>query len=152
MLSRLWARVCGTKIPQSVFSHACSVISNSCVMPWTVAHKVPLFTRFSRQEYWGGFQFSPPGNYPNYGIKSKFPALQADSLPSEPPGKPTIVFVTQACPTLCNPRDYSLPYSSVHEILPARILEWVAIPFSRASSQPRDQTRVSCTAGRLFTY
>ena len=57
MLSQLWARVCGTKIPQSVFSHACSVISNSCVMPWTVAHKVPLFTRFSRQEYCSGLPF-----------------------------------------------------------------------------------------------
>ena len=47
--------------------------------------------------------------------------------------------------------DYSLPGSSVHEILQARILEWVAMPSSRGSSQPRDQTQVSCIAGRFFT-
>ena len=47
--------------------------------------------------------------------------------------------------------DWSLPGCSVHRILQAKILEWVAIPFSRGSSQPRDQTQVSCTAGRLFT-
>ena len=45
----------------------------------------------------------------------------------------------------------SLPRSSIHGILQARILEWVAIPFSRGSSQPRDQTWVSCIAGRFFT-
>ena len=61
------------------------------------------------------------------------------------------VLVAQSCPTLCNPRDYSLPGFSVHGILQARILEWVAIPFSRGSSQPRTQTRVSCTADRFFT-
>jgi len=56
------------------------------------------------------------------------------------------VKVTQLCPTLCNPMDYT-----VHEILQARIPEWVAFPFSRESSQPRDQTQVSCIAGRFFT-
>ena len=62
------------------------------------------------------------------------------------------VLVTQSCPTLCNPMDHSLPGSSVHGILQARILECVAIPFStKGSSQPRDQTGVSCTAGRFFT-
>ena len=47
--------------------------------------------------------------------------------------------------------DYSPLGSSVHTILQARILEWVAIPFSGGSSQPRDRTRVSCIAGRFFT-
>ena len=61
------------------------------------------------------------------------------------------VLVTQLCPTLCNPTDHSLPGSSVHGILQARILEWVAIPFSRGSSWPRDQTWVSRIAGRFFT-
>ena len=61
------------------------------------------------------------------------------------------VLVTQLCPTLCNPVDCSPPGSSVHGILQARILEWVAISFSRGSSPPRDQTRVSCIAGRFFT-
>ena len=59
--------------------------------------------------------------------------------------------VTKSCLTLCNPMDYILPGSSVHGILQARTLEWVAISFSRGSSQPRNQTRVSCIAGRFFT-
>ena len=56
------------------------------------------------------------------------------------------VKVTESCPTLCDPMDYT-----VHGILQARILEWVAIPFSRGSSQSRDQTQVSQIAGRFFT-
>ena len=52
---------------------------------------------------------------------------------------------------LCNPIDCSLPGSSLHEILQARILEWAAISFYRGSSWPRDQTWVSCIAGRCFT-
>ena len=56
------------------------------------------------------------------------------------------VKVTKSCPTLCNPMDYT-----VHGILQARILEWVAFPFFRGSSQPRNQTQVSLTAGRFFT-
>ena len=57
----------------------------------------------------------------------------------------------QSCPTLCDPMDCSPPGSSVHGILQARIVDWVTISFSRGSSQPRDQTQVSCTAGRHFT-
>ena len=54
--------------------------------------------------------------------------------------------VTQSCLTLCNPVDYP-----VHGILQARKLEWVAVPFSRGSSQPSDGTQVSHIAGRFFT-
>ena len=60
----------------------------------------------------------------------------------------------QSCLTLCDPMDYSLPGSSVHGILQARILEWVAMPSSRGSSPPRDRTQVSCgscIAGGFFT-
>ena len=60
----------------------------------------------------------------------------------------------QSCPTLCNPTDCSLPGSSVHRILQARILEWVAISSSRGSSRPRDQTHISVSpalAGGFFT-
>ena len=56
------------------------------------------------------------------------------------------VKVTQSCLSLCDPMDYT-----AHGILQARILEWVAFPFSIGSSQPRDQTRVSWLAGRFFT-
>ena len=61
------------------------------------------------------------------------------------------VLATQSCPTLHDPMDYSLPGSSVHGILQARILEWVAIPFSKGLSQPRDQTLISCIVGRFLT-
>ena len=60
------------------------------------------------------------------------------------------MLVAQSCPTLCNPMDCSLPGSSVHATLQARILEWVTVSFSRRSSRPRDQTQVSCIAGRFF--
>ena len=53
--------------------------------------------------------------------------------------------------TLCDPTDCSPPGSSVHGILQARILEWVAMPFSRGSSHPRDWTQVSCIVGRFLT-
>ena len=61
------------------------------------------------------------------------------------------VLVAQLCLTLCNPMDYSPPDSSVHGILHARILELVAISLSRGSSRPKDQTQVSCIAGRFYT-
>ena len=61
------------------------------------------------------------------------------------------VLVAQSCPTLCDPTDCSPPGSSVHGILQAGILKWIAIPFSRGSSQPRDRSQVSCIAGRFFT-
>ena len=60
-------------------------------------------------------------------------------------------YVSQSCPTLCDPMDCCPPGSSVHGILQVRVLEWVVISFSRGSSQPRDQTWVSCIAGRCFT-
>jgi len=53
--------------------------------------------------------------------------------------------------SLCDTKDYSLPGSSVPGILQVRILEWVAIPFSRGYSQPRDRTYLSCIAGRFFS-
>ena len=61
------------------------------------------------------------------------------------------VLVAQSCLTLWDHMDCSLPGSSVHGILQARILEWVAILFSRDSSQQRDWTWISCIAGRFFT-
>ena len=61
------------------------------------------------------------------------------------------VKVAQLCPALGDPMDYSSPGSTVHGILQARILEWVAIPFSRGYSQPRDRIQVTCIAGGFFT-
>ena len=54
---------------------------------WTVAHQALLSMEFSRQEYWSGLSFPPPGDLPDPGIEVGTPESQADSLPSEPPGK-----------------------------------------------------------------
>ena len=62
----------------------CLILCNS----WTVAHQAPLSMEFSRQEYWSGLLFPSPGDLPNPGIKPWSPALQANSLLSEPQGKP----------------------------------------------------------------
>ena len=87
--------------------------------PGTLSCQAPHPWGFSRQEYWTGLTCPPPGDLPNPGIEPRPPALQADSLPSEPPGKPS--------------------------------LDWVAYPFSRGSSQPRNQTGVFYIAGGFFT-
>ena len=132
--------------------------------PWTISHQAPLPMEFSRQEYWSELPFPSPGCLPNPGIEPRSPALWADSLPSDIfLGNHflkciNLIFdmkseseVAQSCPTLCDPVDCSPPGSSVPGILQARILEWVAIPFSRGSSQSRDWTQISCIAGSLFT-
>ena len=113
--------------------------------PWTVACQAALSMDFSRPEYCSESPFPSPGYLSNPGIEPRSPTLQADSLPSESPGKPYMK-VPQLCLTLCDPMDYT-----VHEILQARVLEWVAFPFSGGSSQPRDQTQVSRIADRFFT-
>ena len=89
---------------------------------------------FSRQEYWSGeplprngIKYFSGGNLEKWYLKVK-------------------VWIAQSCPTLCDPMDYT-----VHGILQARILEWVAFPFSRGSSQPRDWNHVSHIAGEFFT-
>ena len=63
------------------------------VTPWTVVYQAPTSMEFSRQEYWSGLPFPSPGDLPNPGIKPGSPALQADALPSEPPGQPVLVII-----------------------------------------------------------
>ena len=75
----------------SCFSHV-----HLFVTPWSVACQAPLSMGFFRQEYWSGLPFSYPGDLPNPGMKPRSPVLQADSLPSEPPGKPTQLVQNQA--------------------------------------------------------
>ena len=64
----------------------------SCVTLWTVACQAPLSIGFSRQEYWSGFPCPAPGDLPDPGIELLSPALQADSLPLVPPGKPNHIY------------------------------------------------------------
>ena len=99
----------------------------------------------SRQEYGSGLSCPYPGHFSNPRIKPRPPILQADSSPSEPPGKPWKWKLPNRVQFFVTPVDYT-----VHGILQARILEWVAFPFSRGSSQPRDWTQVSRIAGRFF--
>ena len=110
-------------------------------MPWNVACQ-DLSMEFSRQEYWSGQPFPPPGDLPDPGVEPRSPALQADALRSEPPGEPkplrvcvcvcVCVYVCKSlsCVQLCDPMDCSPPGSSVQGILQARVLEWVAISLS----------------------
>ena len=107
--------------------------------PWTVAHQAPLFMGFSRQEYWSGVPFPPPGDLPDPGIESRLKIEFAGGfLISESPGNSWVCLAVtaakslQSCPTLCDPIDGSLPGSAVPGILQARTLEWVAISFSNA--------------------
>ena len=58
--------------------------------PWTGAHQPPLSMKFSRQDYWSGLPVPSPGDLPNPRIEPGSPTLQADSLPSEPPGKSVV--------------------------------------------------------------
>ena len=83
-----------------------------CATPQTAAHQAPPSLGFSRQKYWSGLPLPSPMHE------------------SE---------VAQSCPTLCNPMDCSLPGSSIHEIFQARVLEWVAIAFSKNRLQIRNK-------------
>ena len=67
-------------------------MSDSLTTPWTVARQDPLSIEFSRQECWSGLSFPSPGDLPDPGNETGSPALQADSLPSVPPGKPSNPF------------------------------------------------------------
>ena len=134
---------------------------------------------FPRQEYWGGLPFPSPGGcilselftmpvclvwpctaflivsliYTNPFAMTRLWSMKTDTGKDWRHKEKRVaedemkmkVKVTQSCPTLC---DHVI---IVHEILQARILEWVAFPFSRRSSQPRDQTQVSHIAGGFFT-
>ena len=133
--------------------------------PWTVAYQSSLSMGCSRQEYWSGLPFPSPGDIPDPGIEPRSPTLEADALTSEPPGqensrrtsssallttlKPLTVWITTNYGKFLKRWEYQT--TSVHGILQAGILEWVAMSFSRGSSQPRDLTQLSCIVGRFFT-
>ena len=118
------------------------VCAFSCVQlfatPWTTVLQTPLSMEFFKQEYWTGLPCLLQGIFPTQGsnpglLHCRWILYQLSSLK---------VKVAQLFPTLCDFMDYT-----VHGILQARILEWIAFPFSRRSSQPRDRTQVSHIAG-----
>ena len=113
---------------------------------------------FSRQKYWSGLPFPPPGDLPDPGVKpasSVSPALRVESLPAEPLGKADQNIhakLLQSCLTLRDLMDYSLPGSSVHGVFQARILEWVVISYSRGTSQLKDRTCISMSDCKGMSY
>ena len=98
--------------------------------PWTAAYQAPPSMGFSKQKYTARVQMLTLTFMSWCDVKVK---------------------VSQSCLTLCDPKDCSLPGFSVHGILQARTMEWVTVPFARASCLPRDQTQVSRIAGGFFT-
>ena len=136
LIQLLWLYLINKKVK---VTQSCSTLCNR--MDYTVHGRI-LQARILE---WVASPFSRGSSQP--GIKPRSPALQANSLPAEPQSQSE---VTQSCPTLGDPVDCSPPSSSVHGVLQARVLEWVAISFSRGSSRPRDRTQVSCIAGRRF--
>ena len=110
-----------------------SVVSDSLSTPWTVALQAPLSMEFSRQKYWSGLPFPSPGDIPNPGIEPRTPALQADALPSEPPGKPPrnymlLLLSCFSCVRLC-----ATPETAAHQAPPSlgfsRQEHWSELPF-----------------------
>ena len=79
-----------------------------------------------------------------------FLILTLDYSPHHEAGFCCYCLVTKSCPTLCDPMNWSPPGSSVHGIFQARILEWVAVSLSRGSSQPRDQTHITCSVRQIL--
>ena len=98
-----------------VWAHGCMLSHFSrvqlLVILWTVACWAPLFMEFSRQAYWSGLPFPSPGYLPYSGIEPRSPALQADSLPTEPLGKPQAgngLPSNHCCmPTMCLPEEFA---------------------------------------------
>ena len=76
----------------------CFICVRLFVTPWALAHQAPLTMEFSRQEYWSGLPFFPPGDLPNPGIKPASPALAGGFFTAEPLGKPKIyIYILQNC-------------------------------------------------------
>ena len=120
----------------------------------TVACHAPLSMGFSRQVYWYALPFPSPGDLPNPGIQHQSPALSGGFFTIELPGKPLSGYWSESvsCSIASTLWAWSVLQAPLSmEFFRPRILEWLAIPFSRGFSRPRDWSRVSCTAGRFFT-
>ena len=135
------------------------LVTESCLTlwtPWAVAHQAPLSMGFSRQEYWSGLPCPPPGGYSLSRDQTHMSYVSCIAgrfftTSAMQEAQNNIGGLVAVVSDSCDPVDGGLPASSVHGILQARILEWVASSFSRGSSQPRDRTGVSCITGRFFT-
>ena len=89
---KIWS-ICRLSLLSRLLLFSRSVVSDSFVTPWTVAHQAPLSSGFPRQEYWSGLPFPFPGDLPDLGIEPVFPALAGRFCTTEPPGTPTSLVV-----------------------------------------------------------
>ena len=144
------------KVNCPVAKHTTCWPRDSCLLPWCVLFTPPPTPHPQAEGSKNHHCRVSPGNDTGRQQASctRFPSTGV-------PGQPTCYWNKMKVPVasvgrsvvsdFCDPMDCSLPGSSAHGILQARILEWIAIPFSRGSSWPRDRTWVSCIAGRCFT-
>ena len=112
---------------------------------WTIACQAPLFMGFSRQEYLSVLPSPGRGDLPNPGTESPSPGSPARA------GGFFTICIERKWKLLSCVWLFATPWTVVHGIFQARILEWVPFPFSRGSSQLRDWTLVSCMPGAFFT-
>ena len=137
-----WAEYSGIQVTWSSVVQLCLTLCDpmdSKTPSLPVHHKFPKLAQTHVHQVIDAIQLSHP-------LLSSSPALNLSQHQKESESE-----VTQSCLTLCNPMDCSPPGSSIHGIFQARILEWIAILFSRASFQPRDRTQVLHITGRLYT-
>ena len=104
----------------------------------------------SRQKYWSGLPFPSPGDLTNLGIQPTSPEMAGRFFTTEPGGKLKDCSVIKSCPTLCDPMDCSLLGYSVHGVFQGRILEWVAISFTKESSGAGIKLMTPVLAGGFF--
>ena len=127
----------------------------SFATPWTVARQASLSMGFPSKNTGVGCRCLLHGIFTIQGLNLSLLHWQADSLSLSHQGSPlnrcSAVLSRSVTSDSLRPHGLSPPGSSVHGILQARILEWVAMPSSRGSSQPRDRTQISRTVGEFFT-
>ena len=97
------------------------------MVPWNVARQAPLSMGFSMQVYWSGLPCPPPGDLPNPGIEPRYPAPQADSLPSESPGKPHMVrsVIQMGLSPLDTPSTWGVTTPHGHHWLPVQLFSYI---------------------------
>ena len=129
-------------VPSLSFPEFSSLLSLNCIVLVWLSRKAKAHSPLKVKGIWPGLKHSFSQMHPRLPFPSLFSCNNKECV---------CLLLAQLCLTLCDAMDWSLPGSSGHGIFQARILEWVAISFSRGSSWPRDQNWGSCIAGGFFT-
>ena len=130
-----YCSVTATSCVQTVLSHFSR--AQLFVSPWTLARQAPLSMGFSMQVYWSGLPCPPPGDLPNPGTEPRSPASQADSLPSESPGKPHMVrsAIQMGLSPLDTPSTCGINHSPRPQLAPRPALllhPWLPLPLPKS--------------------